>query len=61
MCNKQKKHQCASSRVVQGSSPNAHGSKVAGAACRAKRKQVQKAGSSDANPSSPEETFKNAT
>jgi hypothetical protein len=61
MCNKQKKCRRASSRAVQGSSPNACGPKVAGAACRAKRKQVQKAGSLDANPSSPEETFKNTT
>ena len=63
MRNKQKKRRRASSRGVQGSSPNARGPKVAGAARRAKRKQVQRAraGSLDANPSSPEGTFENAT
>jgi hypothetical protein len=64
MCTKEKKHRCASSEGVQGSPPNACGPKVARAVCRAKRKQVQKAGSSDhsdANPSSPEETFENTT
>ena len=61
MHNNKKKRRRASSGGVQGSSPNACGPKVAGAVRRAKRKQVQKAGLSDANPSSPEETFNNTT
>jgi hypothetical protein len=64
MHTKEKKHQCASSEGVQGSPSNARGLKVAGVVCRAKRKHVQKVGSSDhsdANPSSSKKTFENAT
>jgi hypothetical protein len=55
MCNKQRKHHCTSLGSVKGNLTSTCGPNAAGIICRAKGKQAQRLGSSDAYPSSPEE------